>query len=162
MAPNMTTAFGAVVRRLMAEKNLSQRRLAKVSGIDDFSVNAYYHGKSFPRRQNLGRLAGVFDLSPKLLVRLVKTEMRNAGKEVVAPVRVTAAPEPPPVVAQAQAPIAPPAQPVPAALDAVQIVMRKVGTRTHVTVTAEMPADEVFTLIRAFADTGRQVSVIPG
>lgn len=66
--------FKERVKRLMERDNISQKELAKLSGISEASVSRYLSGDLRPRMDILANIAKVFNVSTSYLVG----EMDNA------------------------------------------------------------------------------------
>ncbi len=58
------TTLGEVIRSLRRERGLSQKKLARMLGIDRASIAHWESGRYFPRPHHLEKLASIFGVSP--------------------------------------------------------------------------------------------------
>lgn len=74
----MKNKLPLVLNRLMKEKKLSQRQLAKLSGVSLSTINGMLDGKKSYSTENLIAIADTLDIS---LDRLLRDEEKSSGVE---------------------------------------------------------------------------------
>ena len=69
--------FGAAIKKLREDKEMTQQELANLSGIGRSTINAYELGTRHPTAKKLGGLARALGIPPGLLFYMAEQEHKE-------------------------------------------------------------------------------------
>ncbi len=72
--------FGAALRQLRNDKNLTQEQLAEVCGVDRVSIGVWENSEKLPRLDTFFKLSKGLDIAPEKFISLI-TSLYQIDKE---------------------------------------------------------------------------------
>jgi len=73
--------FGAALRKLRIEKNLTQEQLAELCDVDRVSVGVWENSEKLPRLDTFFKLAKGLQISPEKFISLIVSEYSVKNKK---------------------------------------------------------------------------------